>query len=238
MKQLELQQPHTPLVDPRQHLEELLTLLDAPKDAITQLLRTSTPALCNPGENVALGCGGSCVFIAAGAVTLQGAHAATASAPALLGCSAAVLGGAAKKQKHTVVADTLVMLVRVPVSGLQSLFTRHTAVEQRCWQYYAAECAATLADSPWATLPWQRLVWLCEASKLVDMAKGHHVSGAGQGLLLRGRVQRGDVEVDAPAVVSADVEHLVLVDNTKARTCVCVRRLMCMYVMCTAPLVC
>ncbi len=209
MKQLELHQPHTPLVDPRQHFAESLQVLDVPKETIAQLMRTCTPTLCNRGDTVPMG-RGTCVFVAAGAVTLQGAHPATAAAPALLGCWAAVLG--VGTMQHTAVADTLVMLVKLPVAGLQVLFTKHSTVEQRCWQYYAAECAATLQDSPWNTLPWQRLVWLCEASKLVDMHKGHDVSGA---LLLRGRVLRGDQEVDAPAVLPADVQHVVLADNTK-----------------------
>lgn len=89
-------------------------------------------------------------------------------------------------------------------------------MEQRCWAYYGAECAATLEDSPWASLPWQRIVWLCEASKLHDAVAGQRVQCSSTSLLLKGSVCVGDVQHKAPCVLAPDNGHeAVAVDAVK-----------------------
>lgn len=232
MKQLELQQPHTPLLDPWRSLSESVLLADVPPKPATSLLRTCTPALINAGETVSLG-RSTCLYVAAGSMTLcgpGGVVTTTVSPNSLLGGLAAV---AAQPSNTSCSAATIALVVHIPAPALQvldigithctqstttkqALFSDNPHVEQRCWVYYGAECAATLENSPWASLPWQRIVWLCEASKLHDVSAGQRVQCSAASLLLSGSVCVGAEQHDAPCVLAPDNGHeAIAVDAAK-----------------------
>lgn len=118
MKQLELRQPHTPLVDPRRVLAESTLLADVPPKSVAALLRSCAPALINPKDEVALG-RSTCLFVASGSMTLCGAGGVAVVSPnTLLGGLAAAAG---LESDAACCAATLAMVVRIPASALQVL---------------------------------------------------------------------------------------------------------------------
>lgn len=65
-------------------------------------------------------------------------------------------------------------------------------------------------------MAWQRIVWLCEASKLHDVAAGQRVQCTTPSLLLKGSVRVGEVQHAAPRVLAPDNGHeAVAVDAVK-----------------------
>ena len=119
MKQLELQQPHTPLLDPRRQMAESLLFMDVPAGRAKAVLRAGVPALLNVGDAVETG-QGWCVFVAAGTLTLQGPGGdATVTPNTLLGALAPAAGRASGL---TCTAQTLSMMLRIPAGALTVRF--------------------------------------------------------------------------------------------------------------------